>query len=81
MTPQKFVKKPPLGYHVENAPESEEDGVWKIRSTQGGFDILYDSGFLTSLLRKRTYTPEQKIAVRLPDGRLVIPTVKGEKAK
>lgn len=72
MSPQKFVKQPPIGYRLEEVPDLNK--FERIRSHSYGFDLVY-------LFNRITYTPEHKIAVRLPDGRIVIPTVKGEKSK
>lgn len=81
MSPQKFVKQAPPGWIAQYAPESEEGGDWRIVSTPTGFDIHFDVGFLYPRPEVRSYSLRDKIAVRLPDGRLVIPTVRGEKSK
>lgn len=76
MSPQSFVKKLPFGYSEERPPVVFQF----LRSIPEGFLAAYrEKG--TSYIRWEKYTPALKIAVRLPDGRLVIPTVKGEKSK
>lgn len=75
MSPQKFVTALPAEFAEEPPP--------------AGFQFLksIDEGFLAAFrespcgyMQWKKYKPEHKIAVRLHDGRLVIPTVKGEKS-
>lgn len=72
MSPQKFVKEVPPGFTEVNTPED----FLKVKSFPQGFSVIY---LLHGYPNHYAYFPENKIAVRLPDGRLVIPTVKGEK--
>lgn len=74
MSPQKFVKDIPEGYTLQDVPEN----FISIHSIPEGFYMRYNSmGFPENF----AIVPEDKIAVRLPDGRLVIPTVKGESSQ
>lgn len=76
MSPQRFVKSLPVGWR-EISPL--EDFVGLV-STAHGFQVLYKPYFTSDFTARKLYAPEDKIAVRMPDGRLVIPTVKGEKS-
>ena len=80
MCPQKFVKTLPPGWTTEFAPDGHLgiDFVG-IYSTPNGFNIKTKDIHADLLLPIRMYTPDKQIAVKLPDGRLVIPTVHGEK--
>ena len=81
MSPQKFVKKPPAGW-TEIPVENGSIGILfsRIQSTPDGFQIVNDDLY-EHRVRRKFYRPEHKIAVRLPDGRLVIPTTRGERSQ
>lgn len=72
MCPQKFVKEIPPGYTLIDVPEN----FLKLKSGPHGFDIVF---LLHGCPNYYTITPDEKIAVMLPDRRFVIPTVRREK--
>lgn len=79
MSPQKFVKTLPVNYTEQKASE----GFKCLISLRNGF--LATSVIGNYRGNRWVYTEniegfgaQDKIALRLPDGRLVIPTIKGE---
>ena len=74
MSPQQYVPKLPDGYTEEKTPK----GFQFLESIPKGFLVAFRERPWGHTQCKR-YTPDKKIAVRLPDERLIIPTVQGEK--
>lgn len=79
MSPQKFVKTLPANYTEQQAPTEFK----RLQSLKNGFLIISEIGNFRG--NKWVFTKhvvgvstQDNIAVRLPDGRLVIPTIKGE---
>ena len=73
MCPQRFIKKLQAGFEEITPPK---DFKFLI-SVSNGFVMA--SGILQREMRWKKYTPDDNVAVRLPDGRLVIPTVHNKK--